>query len=531
MSDLREARRRAAASRAVGEDGYTIIAVLILLVIGLAVVSAALSTALSSSYSATHNARLQRAQQAADAGIQAQLYTATQADLGSSTYNFNGGPLGLGAFLDCTVPQLNASLQITGVVNVAADSAGVCPQAQSSGGQPTTLNQPVGEHSSYQSEMITGQTNFLNGRTIGSQNGSAMRELFPRIVSIGKETTTTAGNSAPVYSREEAILAPIAPLQAIEGENNVTIGGLSLLGVPLASTLNGDVLAQGNLTTPSLALAGLNLSNGLLATLAYGGSYSGGLSVANVQHVSASSLPPRQPVSIAASKPDCSSAANCTALGSAYNATYDTFSLSSGSVTFGPGDYVFCSFYAAGGTTINVSPSSSTPVRIFIDSPSSSRCAADKAHGDSNLGSFDDVAGFSNGLLGTGGVLGSSGFQVYVAGNGTGGGTSVQIGPTSTSGLLSLSALTYGAIVYAPMSDLTANVPAACVLSICTGGVLEGSFVGYNTTVNALTITQDLDIGNYPLYAGVNAFRVTQYIQCDNSVSSLTGQTSDENGC
>jgi hypothetical protein len=55
--------------------------------------------------------------------------------------------------------------------------------------------------------------------------------------------------------------------------------------------------------------------------------------------------------------------------------------------------------------------------------------------------------------------------------------TTVHIGPP-TSGLLQLSALTYGAIVYAPTSRVTVNVPAACVLTVCTGGVFSGAIVG-----------------------------------------------------
>jgi hypothetical protein len=167
-------------------------------------------------------------------------------------------------------------------------------------------------------------------------------------------------------------------------------------------------------------------------------------------------------------------------------------------------------------------------VRIFIDSPTSTRCSGD----NSPKGNFNDPAGFNNQLLGTGGVLASSGMQVYVVGDGSyDSNTTVQIGPVGTGGLLSLSALTYGAIVYAPTSKVTVNVPAACVLSICTGGVFEGAVVGNDTTVGALTITQDLDIGNYPLYAGVNALRPVQYVQCDTSVTSLAGTAADFNGC
>lgn len=512
------------------EHGYAIVAVLALMVVGIAVIGAGLAAALSSNNAAGRNARVRRAQQAADAGVQAQLYDASEEDLGSSSYNLNGGVIGLSNFLDCTVPKLNASLQIIGVANVAANSTGVCPQAWSSAtNSSTTLSQAVGDHTTYQSEMITGQTNLLNGTTISSQNGSAMRELFPKVMSIGAETSSVPAGSKTVYSREEAILAPIAPLQAIEGQHSVTISGLSLLGIPVAGVLNGNVLSGGNLTTPTLALAGLNLSNGLFATLAYSGSYSGGLSLANVQHVSSSQIIQRPAVTISSSKPDCGDASGnaetCSnslfSCSSCYTSSTDSFSLASGSATFTSGDYVFCNFSATGGT-VNVSPTSSAPVRIYIDSPTSSRCASDGL--GSNQGSFNDTAGFSNGLLGTGGVLASSGLQIYVVGDGTNDGTTVQIGPTSTSGLLSLGSLTEGAVVYAPTSKVTVNVPGSA-------GAFEGAIVGYDTSVGAVTVTQDLDLANFPLYAGINAFRVTQYIQCDNSVTSLTQSTSDLNGC
>lgn len=521
------------------ESGYTIIAMLALLLIGIAMVGAALGAAISSNNASGRNARVQRAQQAADAGVQAALYDSSEQDLGTSAYNFNGGPLGLSTWLDCLVPQRNASLQITGVLSVSANSAGVCPIGWSSvTNSATTASQPVGQHSSYQAEMSAGQTNLLNGTSISGQNGSAQRELFPKIVSIGAETSNIPAGSGTIYSREEAILAPIAPLQALEGENSVTIdGGLSALGLGVAA-LNGDVLSRGDLTLPS-TLAGLNLSGGLLATLIYSGTLHGGLSVAHVHQASQSSIISRPAVTISSSKPDCGTsggtATTCSnalfSCASCYSSATDSFTLTSGSATITSGDYVFCNFSATGGT-LNISPTSSAPVRIFIDSPTSTRCASDGL--GSNQGNFNDTAGFSNGLLGTGGVLASSGMQVYVAGNGTGGGSTVQIGPTSTSGLLSLSALTYGAVVYAPLSNVTVNVPGLCVLScslLSSGGIFEGALVGYNTTVNALTVTQDLDLSNYPLYAGINAFRVTQYIQCDNSVTSLSQAASDTGGC
>jgi hypothetical protein len=513
-----------------GEGGQTVVLVLALLVVALGLAGAGVAETLSSSQLTSADARARRAQQAADAGIQAQLYQQSEVDLGSTAYNLNGGLIGTGTFLDCAIPKLNTSLQVASVVSVAANTAGVCPQAQNSSGSSITSVTALGNHTSYQAEMVTGQTNFLNGTTISSQNGGAMRQLNPKIVSIGSETSSDPGDSGTVYSREEAILAPIAPLQMLEGENNVTICGLTLLGTCVASVLNGDVMARNKITTPAITVGtNLTLTNGLLATLA-APTFSAGLTVANEQIVPASSIIQRQAITIGSTKADCPTA-GCP---SGYTGTTGTnahnFSMTSGSVTFQPGDYVFCNFSATGGS-LTVSPSSSTPVRIFIDSPTSTRCAGD----NSPKGNFNDTVGFTNGLLGTGGVLASSGMQVYVVGDGSyDDATTVQIGPSSTAGLLSLSALTYGAVVYAPTSKVTVNVPALCVLTcslVSSGGVFEGAIIGNDVSITALTITQDIDIGNYPLYAGVNAFRPVQYIQCDNSVKTLTQSTSDLNGC
>lgn len=90
-------------------------------------------------------------------------------------------------------------------------------------------------------------------------------------------------------------------------------------------------------------------------------------------------------------------------------------------------------------------------------------------------------------------------------------------------------------VVYAPTSSVNLNTSVCLTLAIvgrvCAGGVFEGSVVGDNTTVTAGTITQDLDIGNYPLYTGVNAFRPVEYVQCDTSVTKLTVTSSDLKGC
>jgi Tfp pilus assembly protein PilX len=515
------------------EDGFAMIIVIVMLMIVLALGAAGLAESLDSKTLTTRDARERRAQQATDAGIQRVLYEESESNI--DNWNLNGGVLGLSTVADCMVPSLNASLQISGLTAVVSN-AGVCPLT--SAGGTSSYVEPLGNHTFESTEFIPGATNLLNGTTISSQNGSAQRQFSPKIVALGWDDNGTN----KVYSRQEVILAPIAPLQAIEGQNSVTIGGLQLCLVictSIASTLNGDVTSRGNLTTPA-TLLGLNLSSGLIATLAYSGTLSGGLAVANAQKVSSSSLIQRPAVLINSSKPDCSVSSYCTGLagsnlGTAYNSTYNTFSMSSGTATFNSGDYVFCSFNATGGT-VKIVPASSAPVRIFIDSPNSARCAADKLHGDANLGNFNDTVGYTDSVLGTGGVVDPSGMQVYVVGDGAyDSATKVQLGPTSTSGLLSTSnsALTDYGVIYAPTSKVTVNVPGLCTLGLlCSGGVFSGAVIGNDTTVNALTITQDLDLGNYPLYDGISVFRPIQYIQCNSTLTSLSGNsTTDTTGC
>ena len=520
---IRALRARLAARD--GEDGYVIVVVVVMLMIALTLGAVGLAESLASRSTSSRDARERRAQQATDAGIQRILYEQSESNI--DNWNLNGGVAGLANVLDCVVPKLNVSLQITGLAAVKVGAGGACPGQSPPG--PSSYPDPLGNHAFESSEFIPGATNLLNGTTIGTQNGSSQRELYPKILSVGWDDNGTN----KIYARQLAVLAPISPLQAVEGNASVTLGGLSLLGIGL-NTLNGDVTSRGDLKVPSVEL-GLNttLSNGLLGTLAYGGNVSGGLSVANLKHVSASSIVLRPAPIINLTKPACSVPANCTALGSAYNSTYDTFSMSSGSVTFSPGDYVFCSFNVTGGT-VTVQPSSTTgPVRILIRGPNSADCALDKAHGDAQLGNFNDPAGYTNGTLNTGGVVDPSGMQVYVEGDGGyDDATVVQIGPASAGGLLSLGTpLTYGGVIYAPTSKVTVNVPAACVV-VCTGGVFAGSVIGNDTSVTALTITQDLDLGNYPLYDGIQVFRPIQFVQCNASVTSLSGNAAtDTAGC
>jgi hypothetical protein len=247
-------------------------------------------------------------------------------------------------------------------------------------------------------------------------------------------------------------------------------------------------------TLPTL-FSNTNLSNGLLGSVTYGGTITPGIAISHLSHQSNSVN--RSAISISASKPDCTPAANCTALGRAYNSVTHKFAMSSGSATFNAGDYVFCDFNVTGGT-LTFNDTASAPVRIFIDSPTSSRCSGNSG----SQGSFVASKGLQNPLAGLSGATGASGLQIYVVGNGTNNGTNVTI--AGSAGVIQ------SMIVYAPTSNV--QVTAGCTLVVCAA--LEGSFIGYDATISATLITQDLNLNNYPLYAGLGAFHVQKYVEC-----------------
>jgi len=538
------------------EDGFAVIVVLAMLVIGLALGAVAVAESLSTHASANRDQRERRAQQATDAGIATQLYTQSEQNI--SSLNLNGGPLQLSTFLDCNIPQQNvATGQLTGgLITGAINAAGVCP-ASAVGPTPqgTIPVQALGNHTFDQSEFIPGAVTPFGG---------GERVLFPKIVSLGWDDN--GGSGRTVYQRQLSILAPIAPLQTIEAQGNLTMSGISAVGISVASTVYGNVSAVGNLTTPA-ALVVANIDGtvggaGILGTATYGGNYSGGLSVPAPVHVTQPIL--RQPVTVSPTKASCPDVGNtCSGISTGYNTATDTFVLNSGVANIGPGDYVLCSFDAEGGT-VNVNPTASTPVRIFIDSPTSARCnsvttnAASNQYNDrsdpTHRGNFTAKNGLVNGLLALGGVVASSGLQIYVVGdqnaaNPYDNATSVTIGgggavTLTGCGLLNLQPcitlpLTQAMVVYAPTSQTTLTTGLCVVGVICTGGVFEGSLVGDTVNAQALTFTESLDLGNFPLYNGVQVFHPVQNVQCSAQPNSggttytrLQGDaTIDTNGC
>jgi Tfp pilus assembly protein PilX len=527
------------------ERGFAIIIVMLILLIGLAIGAAAVAETLDSRDAANRQNRLDRSQAAADAGIQAQAYLQSDSPAAIlTTYNLNGGLLGVSTpFLACTVAQLNGSA-LTGVLtNLAVGVGSVCPpSATTGGGAGTTVpTHSDGNHAFDESEFIPDpQMPFGNGETV----------LYPKIVSLGWDDNGNASNADKhiVYDREEAILAPIAPLQAVEAQGNLTLSGVSLLGINTAGVVNGNIQAGGSVTAPlALVMADLTGSS-ILGTVTHGGGYSGPALTVGAG-VFQAAPPQRQPITVSDAKPSCPDAGDtCSGISSGYNAATDTFSLSSGqSATFAAGDYVFCSFDAASGSTVTAPSITATgPVRIFIDSPTSKRCNStvtnaslnqynDRA--DANRGNFLAPSGVTNGLLSA--LTDASDLQIYVVGdqNATDpydNATTVNVGASTTCTLsvplvgtcIGVAPVTLGMVIYAPTSTVTVNT-GACVTAlsipvICTGGVFEGSVVGDNVTVSAATISQDLDVTNYPLYNGVNAIHPIAFKQC-TAVTSLAG--------
>jgi hypothetical protein len=500
--------------------------VLALLVIALALGAAGLAESLSSRSLSTRDARVRRAQQAADAGIQRILYEEGEANI--DNWDLNGGPLGLSTTLDCVPVTLNASSQISGLATASVNSAGICPMTSS--GSAFT-DDSIGNHGHDQAEFVPGQANPFGG---------AARTYWPKIVSLGWDDNGTN----KVYSREEVVLQPIAPLQAIEGMNNVTLNGLSAFGLG-AVAVNGDVWARAQITLPSL-YAGVNLnttlSGSVKATVAAPAISGTLVSTVNGGTLSQGQIPLRPAITIASSKSSCPSGGCPTVtnkVGSdGYSSTTNTFTMTNAneSVTFQPGDYVFCNFNVTAGT-VNVNPSSSAPVRIFIDNPNSSRCAGNGL--GTAQGNFNAATGINNLLSG---ATAPSGLQIYVVGDGSGydNAKSVSIGATTSCSSLNLlgvclaaaTPVTQAMVIYAPTSTVTVDTHACVPLtSICAAGTYSGAIVGDNVNVTAATISQDLDLGNYPLYNGVTVFRPVQYIECDASVHALTGATSDVTGC
>lgn len=510
MSRWLRARRSLLAS----EDGVAMVVALFLIVIGLAAAAAALSEAIDARTHANRTARSARALQAADAGVQAELYRTNQLNLGALKLT-SGASLSsiITQLLTCPVPQINSSGQVIGLQFTAIASVGSpCPTNSSSGiTNPLGNEEPLGHHSFYEAQLFPGTT------ALGD-----FIEFSPKIVASGVDDD----GSTKISRRVEAILAPYMPWRTLEAASNLTINVpsfLSALGQSVGgtTTLNGTLATDGNLSingnsvllgVNTFQAANISLSGGLTepSALDYCGSYTQSnitlsLIAGNKTLVTpCNGLVSRPAIQISSTKPACpSSCAGLTGY-TTLNGGPQILINNGSSISFSPGDYVFCSFQSNGPVNINPTwpPSSGLgAVRIFIDNPHSSRCSG---YTGSNPGSFIASKGVTNTLAATD----PSQAQVYVVGNGSPGGTTV----TSTATGL---AAGQGMFLYAPQSNVTVSALPSCVLNVCTGlGTLAGAYVGNTLTVSASTITQDLGVLNYPLSSSLGPFYIKQYIEC-----------------
>ncbi|MEA2370386.1 MAG: hypothetical protein QOH12_780 [Solirubrobacteraceae bacterium] len=502
--------------RAADETGFVMVIALVVMVVSLAFAAAALTGTLATRSSATRDLRSQRALQAADAGIEDGIYRFNQVNV--STLNFTGGLLGsaLSSITDCVIPSTSVSGVITAFTLKAAIGAttGACPLPSGSGvPNPISDTIRVGDHGFYEMQQVGGAT---TSGTIGPNI-----VLHPKVVAVGVDdggvtstctatpaTATTATTAGCVVRRVMATLAPIDPFQLVEAGGNLTLNGAAIVAT-------GDMRAGGNLSIPGIGLAGaitgtnaLNLS-GLTANITYGGTFSHASIFVPVLETFTSQAGAVNRTAVTVDDTGCPSACVTPSLPSgvtaaslgghngvatAYDSTKNTITLTSNALTFAPGDYVLCNLNATGGSiSTNIASTSSTPVRIFIDSPTSTRCSSNGL--GSAQGDFSTSVGVSNLVGGAISLTGSSQFQIYVVGNGTtgAGGSTVTIG----------GGLTESMFLYAPTSEVTIS-----------GLAFEGNAIGYDVTMNAATLLENLAVNNYSLANQVGVFHVAHYTEC-----------------
>ncbi len=487
---------------------------LVVLVITLAIATVALTATLDSRVHATRDLRSQRALQAADAGINSGIYRLGQLNLAS--FNFSGGTALLGTLADCVIPKAtvnaNGGVTITGYSFTAQASVatGACPLPSGSGvGNAIGDTVKVGNHSFYEMQQIGGAT------TTGVLGPNIV--LHPKIVAVGVED---AGNSATcsasastvvgavttgcVARRILATLAPIDPFQVVEATGNLAINA----GALGSTVVNGDVRTNGTFTqSGGLLYVSTNALNGaLIGNVTYGVGTPSTSLVPVTTFTKKSSSVSRTPITVndancatTCTQADLPSGVTALTLGglnasgtAAYSSTTHAVTMTRGTMIFTPGDYIFCDFNVTGGTVeTNIPANSTTPVRIFVDSPTSSRCNGNGL--GTTQGTFRSSTGVSNLVS----LVSPNSLQIYVAG-----------GSSTTTPVNIAGGLSESMFLYAPSSDVSMTVTA-----------FSGALIGDNVTITgqtglALTLTQNLGLNNYTLANGVGVFHVAQYSEC-----------------
>ncbi|UTI62548.1 hypothetical protein NBH00_14375 [Paraconexibacter antarcticus] len=444
--------------------------------------------------------RVQRAEQAADAGLQSAVYALNAGNLAALPVYGVGGLQPLVNAISCL--GVSVSAQVPGIVFAGLSPTTSCNGVTPPGASPTPTYRDMGNHS----KVSVIVTSTVAGASTGPYG------VGFRVVAAGVEDNNTATTADDVVRRRAVTLAPIRPFGAVEGVHNVTLtaaGLLSLLGVQLATrTVNGDIFANNDINITGLALLGLNVlnpDNSVLRTaeLQYGHNCCGSVLVpaANLQPQSTTTFLTRKAPYVDPAKPTCPG--TCPA-----QIVNKVLTLSgTASLTLAAGDYHLCGVDVASGATLKTAgaTSSAGATRIYVDSPTSAYCSGTGGSGNLKI----------NGSLNPGVSASPTNTQLYVTGNGTAGGTTVVVGNSSL-------ALTSAFFLYAPMSNVTVNYY-----------VFTGSVIGYDTTMNAVNltgslasmITQDLGLSVSTLSNQLGVFQDQQYVNCAGTTVDVTAPT------
>lgn len=580
------------------EDGQALILALAIIVIGLVLGLGAVAYALSSGAATNHDARSRAAQQAADAGVQASLFA--QAGESAIGYDLSSGSLGNLLTCVVPVFDLSTGAAINTTAVSANAGNGGCPAGESVGGTPIANPWTALSNGSFDESAFFPNTQTpVNASALGIEFPEVVALGCDTPVSAGAADCATDSSGQARYARDLAILDPVGPLQPIEAANNVYLNGAlglnagvsavqSLLGAlnlntlvcgllpPLCETyqaliLGGNISAGNDVEVPQLLLATntdtdiaslltnvatLNLGalGGLRGTVLYGtaqgtnvtpgpGANSGhgyrakGTPVAeeaNQIHASGGSCVAGEPeANCVLARPSftvnpgqpLSTASEIG--GSGFTLANGDLSMSSGTISLAAGSYFFCNVDVSGGT---VTGPSTGAAQIYVLQPGAPQCAA--AEGPQGnvivtpgISSPTSLQATVNAATET---VNPSSVQIYVAGNPS---DKLSVGvakaPSTQVSIGNPAAGIQAMVLYAPRSNVAVTTSAAFI----------GSAVGWNVTMDAEMVLQDLNLGNYPLSPVVNGITVHQFIECSASVTELapasspSAESTDTAGC
>lgn len=483
------------------ERGIALASTIAMMTIALLLAGVLLSDTVSSRQRGVLDQRERAALQAADAGLASTIYRLNQ--LKVNQVNFNGGLGSLSTGVSCLLNQFGLGLNAEASVDLSLAIADQTIAAQTgaqvgtpcSGGAPGRV--PPAREPSWEAlgDRTSFKAYFVPQPQVAGGQGRLAR---PQVVVVGRHDNGTADTADDRYARVRGVLNSVDPLKAVEATGDVEFEGL-------VTTVNGNVRANGNFTIDAplsllAAFAGGNLLTGgsLVNTASF--TYTGQL----IKPALLVPLPApqkiteafeRKPISISSTKPECGGPAPSGPCPSAtfYSPTTKRLRVDAGqTLTLPSGDYVFCAVSVSSGGTLRTSDTGG-PVRIYVDAPQSARC--------NGTGQSGDVV--VEGRVNPSVSVTPERLQLYVVGTDVPGSTIVRLGSATLP-------LSTAFVLYAPHSDVDIDYV-----------LYTGSVVGHDVTFTsraplgaAGVITQDLNLMNYPLGAGVGLFEREQYVQC-----------------